>query len=419
MQTPSYFNNPKLDAQLMQWLREGHSHDHIVSQAKHSWPEVPEEYLRTSLQIMVKVFQNSQPETEEKQYECLVFLRYLHNQRMKELDRLEKRLEENDCPMSVHTLYRGFLRDAEAYCLKMLTLERDCYFEDRKADEKAKKKQHEEEQRQLLMELLNHATRNQAAEDKQSTAAPEPSKKQRNGQPVAVLSLVLGCCLSFWWGNSGMLELPELTKAYRSEKTAAHGTSAHFAVAAEGLVGPCWRAYRSATRPVIPSRKMLEGSGTATPINPGEPISCPLNDWKAPLTPTWLSWLIPPDSPAALSKVVPSTAAPKLTCVTMLPTESKINTPSPDELRPNPEPLYEPKVKPAGTLGPNQASVNSSKEVAGEPVSMKMTDCPGLITETPMSSAERMKEPVESSMRQPVISIGAFPRLVSSIQSSL
>jgi hypothetical protein len=319
MQTPSYFNNPKLDAQLMQWLREGHSHDDIIAQARHSWPEVPEEYLRTSLQIMVKVFQNAHPEPEETQHECLVFLRYLHNQRMKELDRLEKRLDDENCPMSVHTLYRGFIRDAEAYCLKMFTLERDFYFEARKADERVKKKQQEDEQRQRLVELLNHAAHNQSAEHKKPVVTPEPSKKQRNGQATAVMSFLLGCCLSLWWGQSGKLELAELYKPCHSMITAAHGYAA-----------PCLHAYRSVNRTVSPSSKMLDGSGTETPISPGEPIF--------------------PGSPAS-SNVVTSKAAPKLTWVTMLPTESKINTPSPAELKTSPAPSNPPMVKPAAGLG--------------------------------------------------------------------
>lgn len=339
MKTPSYYNNTIIDSQLMQWHREGHSVDDIIAEARLTWPEVPEEYIRTTLQIIEKVNKEPTTESEDNPHECMVFLRYLHNQRMKELLRLEKRLDDEDCPMSVHTLYRGFMRDAESYCMKMFAMERDLFLAARKADDKIRlHRQKEAEQKNRLNETLKQAAQQQASGVEKPEAAPQPIQKQKNNQPAAVLGSLLGCCLSFWLSQVSKQQPAETYRSTHAATLSATGLSVASPFLASDLEAGRFIENRKATSPVIPSIMMLEGSGTETPISPGEPVSWPLNETKASLTPTWLSWLICPVRPAALSNVVPSNAAPKLTCVTTLPSESKINTPSPVELRPRPEP---------------------------------------------------------------------------------
>src|ERR1022692_2783464 len=88
----------------------------------------------------------------------------------------------------------------------------------------------------------------------------------------------------------------------------------------------------------LPSAR-VEGSGT-TETTPGEPISegFGLKVAKAPFTPTTLSCEIAPLKPAVLSKVAGDTLAPKLTPATRLLLASKMLQPSPEVLRPTPEP---------------------------------------------------------------------------------
>jgi hypothetical protein len=47
----------------------------------------------------------------------------IHCKREKHLEAMEKRLEEEDAPVSLHVLYRGVLKDYEAACYKMLAMQ--------------------------------------------------------------------------------------------------------------------------------------------------------------------------------------------------------------------------------------------------------------------------------------------------------
>jgi hypothetical protein len=49
-------------------------------------------------------------------------LHLILSKRNDELTRLELRLDEPDCPISAHSLYRNLLRDVEAQCYKLMEL---------------------------------------------------------------------------------------------------------------------------------------------------------------------------------------------------------------------------------------------------------------------------------------------------------
>jgi hypothetical protein len=100
---------PAIEQQLHTWLCEGYPSSDILAQAKCNWPAVSEAEILNALQ--------SNPTT------AISLLQTLQQKRLRELERLEARLDDDKCPLSVHTLYRGLLRDAEAHCLKLITLD--------------------------------------------------------------------------------------------------------------------------------------------------------------------------------------------------------------------------------------------------------------------------------------------------------
>ena len=100
---------PAIEQQLHQWLCEGYPTSDILAQAKCNWPAVSEAEILQALQ--------GTPTT------AISLLQTLQQKRLRELERLEARLDDDKCPLSVHTLYRGLLRDAEAHCLKLITLD--------------------------------------------------------------------------------------------------------------------------------------------------------------------------------------------------------------------------------------------------------------------------------------------------------
>lgn len=276
MKTPSYYNDSIIDSQLMQWHRDGHSVDDIIAQAKLTWPEVPEDHIRTTLQIIEKVNKEPSTETEDKSHECMVFLRYLHNQRMKEILRLEKRLDDEDCPMSVHTLYRGFIRDAEAYCLKMFAMERDLFLAARKADDKIRlHRQKEAKQKDRLSEILKPAALQQTSEEMQPQATPQPIQKQKYNQPAVILGFLLVCSLSFWISQGSGQQPVETFRSTHTATLSATGLSVISPFLASDVEKRRFVEHCKATSLVIPSKMILDDSGTETPISSGDPVSWP------------------------------------------------------------------------------------------------------------------------------------------------
>jgi hypothetical protein len=100
--------------QLQEWLCEGHETSDIIAQARHTWPGVPEDTIRQALPSCAQA----------SPIDALSLLDTISQKRLAEIDRLEQRLLDKECPMAVHTLYRGLLRDTEAQCYKLLTLAR-------------------------------------------------------------------------------------------------------------------------------------------------------------------------------------------------------------------------------------------------------------------------------------------------------
>lgn len=145
METPAYYNNPAIDAQLLAWLKEGFSSEDIVSQARHTWPQVPADYIQSTLQIIQKIQQPKDPSQGTPASHSLAFLHVVHDKRMKEVERLESRLDDEKGPLSVHTLYRGLLRDAEMQCFKIIAMERQLQLDIEKRQVSQQREQRKEE----------------------------------------------------------------------------------------------------------------------------------------------------------------------------------------------------------------------------------------------------------------------------------
>ncbi|HMP17310.1 MAG TPA: hypothetical protein PKD72_09825 [Gemmatales bacterium] len=95
---------PDIANQLQRWHLEGSSPAELLTQAASTWPEVPLDLLFGHIQKIV----------------AQTWLQSIQEKRLQELERLEPRLQEEQCPTAIHSLYRGLLRDLETYCQKVL-----------------------------------------------------------------------------------------------------------------------------------------------------------------------------------------------------------------------------------------------------------------------------------------------------------
>jgi hypothetical protein len=149
-QIPDYFGNRDIDNQITAWLKEGHSVEDIVSQANHTWPDVPKAYILATIQVLqMEQKQTTTPEPDPANQ----FLALIHGKRMNHIECLEKQIAQDDCPMSVHTLYRGLLRDAEMHCFKLMAFSRDRI----KHEQKIEAARRKEEQQADLAHSRRHS----------------------------------------------------------------------------------------------------------------------------------------------------------------------------------------------------------------------------------------------------------------------
>lgn len=107
--TPTEFDTAAYDAQIKAWLKEGFSEEDILAQAQHTWPSLPAGYTQATIRHLAT----------RKKYDPAQGLHKIHHKRATHLHMIEQRLKEKDAPISLHSLYRGLLRDHEAACHKM------------------------------------------------------------------------------------------------------------------------------------------------------------------------------------------------------------------------------------------------------------------------------------------------------------
>jgi len=109
------FDAAAYDAQIKTWLAEGFTEQDILAQAQHSWPSLPAGYTQATIRHLRK-------RTSSRKHRPAQGLLKVHHKRARHLHMIEQRLKATDAPISLHSLYRGLLRDHEAACHKMLEM---------------------------------------------------------------------------------------------------------------------------------------------------------------------------------------------------------------------------------------------------------------------------------------------------------
>ncbi|MFT3880357.1 MAG: hypothetical protein QM703_11935 [Gemmatales bacterium] len=104
------FDAVAYDAQIKAWLKEGFTEEDILAQAQHTWPSLPDGYTQATIRHLAT----------RKTHDAAQCLHKINHKRARHLHMIEKRLKAEDAPISLHSLYRGLLRDHEAACHKML-----------------------------------------------------------------------------------------------------------------------------------------------------------------------------------------------------------------------------------------------------------------------------------------------------------
>ncbi len=112
---PDDFDPMQFDAQITTWIREKPGYDELQRRIKERWPTVPADLINLTLTTMQRRVALESPPPIQLDRE----LYRIHYKRVKRLKQLEKVLDAGDAPVSMHTLYRGLLRDHETICLKM------------------------------------------------------------------------------------------------------------------------------------------------------------------------------------------------------------------------------------------------------------------------------------------------------------
>lgn len=113
--TTTEFDAVAYDAQIKAWLKEGFTEEDILAQASHTWPSLPAGYTQATLRHL-------QTRNTRKKHDPAQGLLKIHHKRARHLQMIEQRLRAEDAPISLHSLYRGLLRDHEIACHKMLEI---------------------------------------------------------------------------------------------------------------------------------------------------------------------------------------------------------------------------------------------------------------------------------------------------------
>src|SRR5262249_49093588 len=124
-----------------------------------------------------------------------ILVKLIQQKRMRELERLEARLDDDACPLSVHTLYRGLLRDVETQCFKTLANERQIELD---IDKQATAAPHRQAQRDLAQASRHEQLRKHlASQDSYDDEEDEDELDQKAGKSSTSFSNLLGMIFAF------------------------------------------------------------------------------------------------------------------------------------------------------------------------------------------------------------------------------
>lgn len=113
-------NIEAIDAQIRAWVKAGHQWVDIINLAKDTWPTLPKDYVLASIKLVGRILQMEKPIPIQPFRDLSI----VHRKRRRLIKKLEVKLEANDASVSLHTLYRGLLRDQEAGCHKIMAVQR-------------------------------------------------------------------------------------------------------------------------------------------------------------------------------------------------------------------------------------------------------------------------------------------------------
>jgi Uma2 family endonuclease len=145
---------------MMEWVKQRLTYPVIVEQAGAKWPGMAEAYVQASYRLVHRLCQLEQPPPIVLQRELYL----VHRKRARQIHQVGAILKAGDAPVSMHTLYRGLLRDHEASCFKMLA-------NDRQADQDRLRQQNAEQAKAAAPRTVNQsvgdALKNRAAPEEE------------------------------------------------------------------------------------------------------------------------------------------------------------------------------------------------------------------------------------------------------------
>lgn len=136
---PADFDVIAYETQIKTWLSEGHADNDILVQARHTWPTLPDGYTVATLSFLNRL---NKPDTSDP----FLQLQRIHRRRARHIRKVEKALDAESAPVSLHNLYRGLLRDHEAACHSMIAMQEQ---QSTKPDRKTEARQLSEETQKL------------------------------------------------------------------------------------------------------------------------------------------------------------------------------------------------------------------------------------------------------------------------------
>lgn len=117
---PDNFDGVSFDAQILAWLREGLPRAEVAGRAKERWPMVPEKLIQWTTVLMLRQLSVEPPPPIPLERETY----RVYRKRLKMMKQVEAVIDAGSAPVSMHSLYRGLLRDHEAACYKIIACER-------------------------------------------------------------------------------------------------------------------------------------------------------------------------------------------------------------------------------------------------------------------------------------------------------
>ena len=198
-----------IDSQIRTWLKEGHDPTDIIKQAKHSWPNLPEDYVRASIKLIRHMMILEKPLPLRPMSD----LARIHRRRNRRITRIEADLEKPDAPVSLQTLYRGMLRDHEAACYKILAFQRQEDLDRLQQAKEAARVQRQEDQRyvQQLRQTLRQRSADHHEDEHEEEDQPAPTNHQPRSAPFSAMSWLIGFILALFLTGCTSFFLP-LTK---------------------------------------------------------------------------------------------------------------------------------------------------------------------------------------------------------------